>query len=572
MKRINYIFLPVILSIFFLSCDDILEVHSDRAVLIDDNAMKSDSLYAMFGILSELQKIADSYVILGELRGELLETSESADKYLKEISQFETYSPENPYTSNKADYYSIINNCNYVLHNVDTAKVYKGEKPLYKVMAAAAAVKAWTYMQLVLNFGEACYFDQPILSIQEALKENTPLRMEALFPQLITELLPYKDIDRLNPGEFGGFQRSSVLYFPVSFVLGDLYLWMGQYQEAATTYHELIYRNSYLIRAQYANRREVIGIGANMEFTTNYTINWGALFTGKNAPEYITAIAVSNKDSYLTAIETLFYPELSEISGLLDVATLIPTQLAINKFDSTLYFHDYKNNLGTTALTTYGDLRMENAILRIGIGDNFDNHYCKVEKYHLMNRPESADDEDNLKEEANIVVPYRVALLYLRYAEAVNRLGKPNTAMAVLKNGLNRQAFLNPQVIPASEIGSSLPEYMNFTDERFDANIGIHARGAGYTARDSSFYIINMKGISQPTQQDSILFVDDLIQKELVLEMAYEGTRFQDLMRFAIYRNDNAYLANIVAEKYRDAGTKERVRNKLISRENWYLK
>ncbi len=572
MKRISYIFFLLIFpSFLFLSCEDMLDVDSGKFVIVDDNAMQADSLYSMFGILYELQKIADSYVILGELRGELLETSTSAGKYLREIYQFDDYSAENPYTNNKGDYYAIINNCNYVIHNVDTAKMYKGTKPMHKIVAAATAIKAWTYMQLVLNFGEAYYFDKPILSIREGMKNNTPLQMEALFPKLIEELLPYKDVERLRPGEFGEFDETSVLFFSIPFLLGDLYLWTGQNENAANFYRDLIYHDAYTVTSWYQSIRGVDGSGTTMEFSGTIYSNWQMIFTGKTSTEYITTIAASNEYEHLTYIDRLLYsPTATTIEQR---GTLIPTELALSKFDSTFYFHGYKSK--DEALTTYGDLRKSGTFVSHGTGSLTSNeiitHYY-VNKYYRMNYYDIDDYPEYGGTESNIILPYRVALLYLRYAESVNRLGKPNLAMAVLKHGLNYRTLSNRKIIPESEIPDPLPNYMDFKASRFDDNIGIHSRGAGNSEIDTTFYKINLNDIQNPTLKDSILYVENLIQEELVLELAYEGNRFHDLMRFAIYREDNAYLADIVAEKYKDAGLKERVRNKLNFRENWYIK
>lgn len=576
MKKINYIVLLLALSVMsFISCEDILEADSDRLVTIDDDYMHSDSLYSMFGILYQLQKIADSYVILGELRGELLEVSEEyANKHLKEIYNFvDTYSADNPYTNNKNDYYAIINNCNYVIHNADTSIVSKGEKPMYKVIAAATAIKAWTYMQLVLNFGEAYYFDKPILNIQDALKDHSPIKQEELFPKLIAELLPYQSVDRINPGDFGGFSRSYQLFFPVRFVLGDLYLWTGQYLNAANTYRDLIYYDSYIV--PYQNSWEVVGSGSTMEFTGQYQHRYN-FFGGKSGYDYVTSIAVSNEFEHFTDLDSFFYNPPSTVSAIAEIAKIRPTRLAHTKFDSTLYFHDYKDTRGTTWLTTKGDLRayftflFAEEIFDPIYSDYYDEDDSYVYKYYCMNNFNSSGSDDEAKE-ADIIVPYREVLAYLRYAEAVNRLGKPNTAMAVLKNGLNKQTLANRRLIPEHEIEGS-PNYMDFNDTRFEYNIGIHARGSGYTNRDTTFYKIDLSGITEPTLQDSILFVENLIQEELVLELAYEGNRFHDLMRLAIHRNNNEYLAKIVSEKFEDTATRERVKNKLMSRENWYIK
>ena len=61
-----------------------------------------------------------------------------------------------------------------------------------------------------------------------------------------------------------------------------------------------------------------------------------------------------------------------------------------------------------------------------------------------------------------------------------------------------------------------------------------------------------------------------MIEQELVLETAFEGNRFHDLMRFAIRRDDNAYLADKVAAKHKD--NQGAIRSKLMDRTNWYLK
>lgn len=162
---------------------------------------------------------------------------------------------------------------------------------------------------------------------------------------------------------------------------------------------------------------------------------------------------------------------------------------------------------------------------------------------------------------------YRVALLYLRYAEAINRAGNPNMAFAVLKYGLSKTTLENKAYIPYYEVDSvNIPDYLNFKDRRFDNNIGIRMRGCGNVNLDTTYYIIP----KLTTKQDSIEFVEDKIQQELALETAFEGNRFQDLMRFAIRRNDNAYLADKVASKH--TANKEAIRNKLMTRENWYIR
>jgi hypothetical protein len=66
------------------------------------------------------------------------------------------------------------------------------------------------------------------------------------------------------------------------------------------------------------------------------------------------------------------------------------------------------------------------------------------------------------------------------------------------------------------------------------------------------------------------LFVEDKIQEELALEMAFEGNRYHDLMRIAIRRDDNAYLAEKVAKNHPD--DYNTIKDKLMTREHWFIK
>ncbi len=574
-KYIIFLFISVF-TLPFVSCDDILDVDSDQIVTLDENKLQSDSLFSMGGIYSQLQKLADSYVILGELRGDLLESGVYADKYLHEISYFGDYSKDNPYTSNKADYYAVINNCNYVIHNIDTSRIFKGEKTMYRVLAAAKGVRAWTYMQLALNFDEVYYYEQPLLSLEDLATLGTAIKFDELAPKLIADLLPFKDTKRLRLQPFAGFSRTELLNFSIPFLLGDLYLWTGQYENAANAYHDLIYEGgvTYLIDEYYKDTRVVSGTGQTLAFTGDIQRYWHRIFSGKYALEYITVIAATNEFERITALDSLFVPAKLQTSSSSPVLitdyypVLAPTEVAIANFDSALYFQAYYVAAGEThALTTPGDLRKYGTLLNITLGNDATGltRINYVGKYLQMNSTTSES------EKAQMILPYRAGLLYLRYAEAVNRLGKPNLAMALLKSGLNAKNLANPKVIPPHEIQDPLPNYMNFKDTRFDASIGIRERGLGQQHLDTTFYIIKT-GLAEPTLLDSVLYVENLIQKELALETAYEGNRFHDLMRLSIRRNDNDYLAKIVSSKYAAESLRASVRTKLNNRDKWYIK
>jgi hypothetical protein len=562
MKKISKQIIILLISITsFVSCD-LLDVDSNRLTFEDQYQMKlaNDTLYSMFGVFSQLQKLSDSYVILGELRADLLDVSESTDTYLKEINNLSP-SATNPYANNLKDYYAVINNCNYIINTIDTSVLKGPVKVMKKVYAASKAIRAWTYMQMVLNYGQVTYIDKPILSIEDAGKKDYPVyNIEQLAPVLIADLMPFKDVDEPAFGSLSTHDMADA-FFPIRFLLGDLYLWTGQYESAANEYHDLMLKSKYLVLEDYSSRLEVV----NNAFTGRYSTNpnWGNLFTFGSA-EYITAITTSNQYGH--------YFNLDSLSLQLKFK---PSDIALNNWNSQNYVH-------SAILDTLGDQRKLYSVARVQrnsnsstgiyfyLGDLNGVPNC-VNKWSYMNPLNY-----NIKQ----VIPYRVALLYLRYAEAVNQMGKPNLALAVMKYGLNSTNITGR--VPASEKSSPLPNYMNFPNDVFDyyvevnrvpkriTNVGTKSRGLGNIQLDTVYCRIPDYAGSANPKADSIRFVEDMIVDELALETAFEGNRFHDLMRVALRRNDYAFLANKVAAKHTE--NKEAIRQKLMDKNNWFLK
>lgn len=554
MRNIMKKFLTIlIISSVLISCDKMLDADSDRVVFSNeyDLTATNDSLYSIFGVFTQMQKIMDSYVLLGELRGDLMDVDSKANLYLKEINNFNV-SPENPYASNIQDYYAIVNNCNYIITKITESPIENSEK----VSAACKAIRAWTYMQIALNYGSVIYYDEPILSVAqaEAVQSRQPIKLAELANILIAELTPIKDVLRPVMGSPIYSTNFAYSFFPVRFVLGDLYLWSGQYEKAAQEYKDLIYLNSYTItNNRYETNREVL----NNAYTGGVTFvggGWHSLF-GTGSAEFITNIASTNEYGYKFHLDSLVHN-----------GEIISSEQALSYWENQMYY-------STATLDTVGDLRrigsVSNRMPTSSTGSNYGYLISfnplgpkYLVKYAMMNPV-----TNSVKYTSRKIMIYRVGLLYLRYAEAVNRAGKPNLAFAVLKNGLNNITLHDRKLIPYNEVDSvNVPSFVDFRDSRFDNNIGIRMRGLGNVNMDTTYYIIP----KLPSAQDSILYVEDKIQEELALETAFEGNRFQDLMRFAIRRNDNAYLADKVAAKH--TTNKDAIKTKLMNSENWYLK
>lgn len=580
MKSIKKIILSLILVPTLLAgCSDLLDVDSKRTASPDDYTLNAsnDTLFSMFSVFAQLQKLSQNYVFLGEIRGDLMDVTDKSDMYLKQISNFEI-SSDNPY-ANVKDYYSVINNCNYIIQKLDTSRVVGAKKVMLREYAACKAIRAWTYMQLAINYGSAIYYDKAILTVADAesIQSQPAKTLDELAPILINDLIPYKDVDIPSLG-FVFDYYSDLSFFPVRFLLGDLYLWTGQYENAAQEYYDLINKKSITIRSDAFSATWDV---TNNAFTGYFTIYNGGFPSNFEPLAYtqITNIASSNQ-----------YGHNFQLDSLTANRSLIPSAISLNNWDSQHYVDINNSTIDPKLAHTlykmgdfrkYGSVSYSNKTATIDTASLDRDYY--IYKYLLMN------PYKNTYKTNKMIIVYRSSLLYLRYAEALNRLNKPNAAFAVMKNGLNHSNLLNTNIIPHKEMNIAsitpkvvksstnadstvydtvfvAPKYMDFGDSKFDKNVGIRMLSLGTTSNLDKKYFIVPK---LPTMQDSILYVEDKIQQELALENAFEGNRFQDLMRMAIHRNDNAYLADIVAKKH--TNNKEAIRAKLMNRANWYV-
>lgn len=546
-KKTYKLFSLLFISVVLLSlngCDDFLTEDSIRLAATDEYdinaAGATDNAYR--GMLVNLQKLVDSYVLLGDLRADLMTVGEESDPSLVEINNLDI-TKENKYVK-VSDYYAVINNCNFYISKLDTNKMEYGEKIQIYYYTAMKAVRAWTYMQLALNYKTVSFYTTPILSQEDANKTYPQLEMIELCDTLINDLLP---LSYFNSG--GAISLRAVL--------GDLYLWRGtltdnsvDYLSAATIYRKLLYDNNSVIGSwDWRISKWTI---VNNSISTDATLSW----INNMRDENVSAINCPTE-----------YGQTYSLDTLANRMSIAPTNAALQAWDNQTYNYYYLNSVSSKK----GDLRKWGSV-------SWSKAANKEYQWDLSFKKPSTEEFHVYKYKAyfqNVPI-HRVALIYLRYAEAVNRLEKPNLAFAVLKYGLNNLNLTNIKIIPQKErVDGRFPDFMNFSDSRFTSNIGIRMRSLGNSDKDTTYVIKSL-----PSMQDSILFVEDKIIEELGLETAFEGNRYHDLMRFVYRRkvkgNENgdafqAKVADMIATKHTENA--ETIKNKLVlSLDNWYIK
>ena len=597
-----------------LSCSDFFDQDPDHIIFAEENHLSNatDTIYSVTGILNKLQAIGDRTVLLGEVRGDLVDITSYANKDIRELAEF-NISDDNAYNVPR-DYYAVINNCNYFIEKVDTGmKNNRNEYLFMREYAAVKAIRAWTYLQLVLNYKEVPFVTEPILSKQDAEKDYPKYNLQAICEYFINDLAPLTERWGNEYPRYGTIRGndSRLFYFPLNIVLGDLNLWLASETGSKDTYREAAYRYY-----KYINERN----GDNSAYPTgvNYyawesgTSSWNSIYGrssgtlssegyGTNS-EMITMIAGDSipAEGNYSELRNLFN---SNVDNNYHVS-IIPSQSMFNLSESQKFCCVETN--GTTAyyapdnLTEHrtGDLRLYwyyswGWATNRSTGERMETSY--ISKYESQN-----------------IHIYRRYMLYLRLAEALNGAGYPRAAFQILSTGINNE-IKDDYVYPYySESDSIWLNRLDFDNERYEVctalefasstavqrasnTIGIHTHGSGWTPLNE-YYKLPEAPMPDPVDEDGdgipdepvIItkdtpeliktqqeFVDSLLLNECGLELAFEGTRFYDIMRFAFRQTEKTpeeFLAEQVATRRGKDKVDETLKSRLMNRNNWYLK
>ena len=622
MTKIYKIVFAVLAIGGFASCSDFFDQESEHVVFADKDHLNqaTDSIYSVIGILNKLQAIGDRTVLLGEVRGDLVDITSYANSDLRDVALF-TIGDDNRY-NNPTDYYAIINNCNYFIAKADTAlKNNRNDYIFMKEYAAVKSIRAWTYLQLVLNYGSVPFVTEPILSKLEAEQNYPRYDLQAICDYFIKDLMPLTDRWADEYPSYGNIRSlrdgaSRLLFFPMNVVLGDLNLWLASVTGNQATYREAALRYyKYISQRNGDNSAYPIGMNYYMwspgsttwnSFRATYSGDWSDEDYGQNT-ELITIIAGDSirAEGNYSELRNLFYSREDNDYHV----SIVPSQNMFNLSESQVNCCLATNGISTyyapTDLTEHmaGDLRLYQSYSwgqstdRL-TGERFDVSYISKQSFQ------------------NIHI-YRRAQLYLRLAEALNGAGLPRAAFSILSTGLNNEIYREDVYPYCSESDSIWISQLDFPETRYGIvtaqyitsttsgstgvynTMGIHSRGSGWTPYNEYYRLPEAprpeaeeggeSGFNAPLEsplegfilekdtpeltQKQQAFVDSLLLNENGLEMAFEGQRFYDIMRFAMrQKNPEQFLAEKVAARRGKNNIDEGLKSRLMNKENWYLK
>ena len=461
--------LLLVLGTATVSCEDMFTADN---TLVTTELAPQDTLFQMMGIIKRMQKLADRTVLLGEVRADLVDVDPlhaSAD--IQELAA-NNVSAANVYNQ-PSDYYAVINSCNIYLAYVDSMRNSQGTRKYFeKEILAAKCFRAWCYLELLKIYGDVPYIRTPVLNsdnAEEIVASGKKEGMVTIVTDMINDLVNFRaaENDELRQSygnrTFNGI-RYSEMVIPVRAMLAELYLWRGSYTGNQTDYINAIrmYHDYFTFPGEEIN-------------TGRAKANWPSRDSERpSTSDYNSNFLDASRCAGVLPMETSqYYGTVSKLRGVfcsLDSNNYYPAVVASQRAKDIskaqdycqflveggglpeIYFREHDPNLYSEYKTMEGDLRLYSVSDGPdNVKDNSSNSHenSSYNNMYYLNRKYGTTTNGN---SYLPFVPYfRNNILYLHFAEALNRAGFPETAFAILKYGLSYYTLTNRDIVSKDE-------------------------------------------------------------------------------------------------------------------------
>jgi hypothetical protein len=604
----------------FVACEDFLDPNQELVLRESDIPGDEVELRSIsLGLYALQQDLVEQIVILGELRGDLVEITDNADPDLVEVNNFQI-SQGNRYIS-PVNFYKLIAASNKMIRILKNKfpEVLDKESAIsnhHKMYGEAICMRSWAYFNAVRIYNEIPYIPETLTDISEidqfvnssgtyidstfidyhqnGFDNDTTIKVyeyterRFLDQDAITKLCINDIEEGIRDGGVGvdySFDNYDETWnvtiwgeYSMNALLGQMYLHIGDYVKAMKNFNVfLAYGDSH----GGAHR-----FGLDDLFSND---RWGNIFTSINENEHIFTVwfGKSSLSFQRNSLQSYFSAKAPNLYALK------PTRKAVELWETVWKGKDVSLNSQNPNSSRLiepgvpGDFSRGNGVSYAYIknGDQLDD--SEVAKMLELKYLDNQNELTEFMEGVDTVV-YKYTL------------GKSNPFAHDAYFMIYRAAGIH---LYAAEIyanwkafhGGSLPvEFLNkaemyIYDGKYrndPRQLGVAGRVGlgdkeGITVGEHIIYdfhpynneIIGYKTIA--TKLEKQRYLEEIVLDERARELAFEGERFYDIVRIARRRNKvgldgSGFLATIISEKF-PASEREQIKNLLQNPDNWYL-
>ena len=556
------------------SCADFFDPATDDEFNGEEGFTSNTEMYTGFiGIMAKMQAVGDKEILLTETRGELIEPTDESSTELIALYNYDSNLQNNSY-ANPQGYYEVIIACNDYLSNMaDYKKNPNADSNAWEALVASAVrVKVWAYKTLAEIYGQAVWFDDPIISVEGKVNSEkfaTATEGGDRFQLLSLQELVDKCLLLLEQGYDGVRANKTINWYewldPTHSVslssseyrkwnymvptfaglFSELSLWKGALCDAAGQDASAYYRN--------AADTLLIALGGMINVTSDPGSNVYWLPSGAT-PGHYTPIWNNAQPYPYEAVSAIIYDYTNNQTNTLlrhfsneypNRYLLRPSQAGIDRF------LDKEFNPGSTT----NDTRYKCCF---GTSSG--------QRYLAKFRPVGSSVRVNAFQDDCHIYTYRAMQYHLMLCEALNHLKRFTAMNAVLNTGVKAgetdECFRAGDAEWAGFASTIDPMKCDWTGTanwgtRKYPNTGI--RGCfGLAYRDVKDNIFELG------ETATLRFNDMAILNEAMLEFAGEGKVYPIMCRMAVRYKDPSIVADRVCAKYTDAALAATVRARIM--------